>query len=136
MTLEAGRDRTPGHIVVETVWRDKIAAALKKHGYADVEANKLIEGEFVDVHFAWNAVEVDFAFKWHEAIGRALLTGLRTRSKPVVLLIADDITVDDVPYVNNARLVAKNNTPPIQVWVLDTRDGTLNMGDGRTIHVE
>lgn len=134
MDLHPVADRTPGHVTVENVWRDKIAAALRRNGYADVETEKPVQGGRVDIAFAWHAVEIDWSFKWAEGVGQALFYGLRTDRKAVVLLL---VKCDaGRQHVANARLVAKNNTPPLQVWVLDTRDNTLDMGDGRTIHVE
>lgn len=134
MVFDSIEQRTPGHTVVENVWRDKIAAALKKNGYSEVETEKHVPGGRIDIHFTWHAVEIDWSFKWAEGIGQALFYGLQTRSKAVVLLLLDADAGKQ--HVANAKLVAKNNTPPLQVWVLDIRDGTLDMGDGRTIHVE
>lgn len=116
----------------DAAWLDKVAAVLSRSGYPDVEVNKAVPGGCVDLCFSWHVVEAGRSGEWASLIGRALFYASSAGGKPVVLLLVGE----DTDHARNARLVAKNNTPPLQVWVLDTRDGTLDMGDGRTIHVE
>lgn len=133
-TLEPCGVRTPAHDVSENEWRDRIAAALKKLGYDDVQTEKRVEGGRIDIALAWHAVEIDWAYKWAEGVGQALFYGLRTGTKAVVLLLID--TPAGRRHADNARLVAKNNTPPLAVWTFDTNTRELDMGDGRTSIVE
>jgi len=121
------------HVVVENAWRDRIAAAMKTAGYADVRAEHPVSGGRADLTFSRYAIEIDWAAKWAESIGQALYYALCLSSKAVSLLLVEG-PKDDV-YVDHTRRVANNNTPPLQVWVFNVKTQELDMGDGRTLHV-
>lgn len=127
-------DRTPAHTIKENQWRDRIAAALRRSGYGDVETERAVPGGRVDLYFSHHAVEIDWSYKWAEGVGQALLYANLLKCRAVVLLLADGGAADQ--HLENARTVAQNNVPALLVWHLDTTTGVLDAGHGRTIQVE
>lgn len=60
------------------------------------------------------AVEIDFAAKYHEAIGQALDYADQTGKRPAILLIVEK--EKDWRYVNKARTIARKLR--IKVWII------------------
>lgn len=58
--------------------------------YNGIEEYQLSDKTRVDCLTSKNAIEFDFANKWHESIGQALHYGLMTNKKPKVVLILDN----------------------------------------------
>lgn len=64
---------------------------------------------------ATHAVEFDFANKWAESIGQALLYGAHTGKRPgIVLIIEKD---KDMRYVRRVHRVIQEYGLPVDVWV-------------------
>lgn len=62
-----------------------------------------------------HAVEFDFANKWAESIGQALLYGAHTGRRPgIVLIIEKD---KDMRYVRRVHRVIQEYGLPVDVWV-------------------
>lgn len=120
-------------LIAERIWQKRAADTLHRAGYGDPVLEKTIPNGRIDIVLGRRAIEVDFAAKWAECIGQALFYGVVTHAKPVCLLIVEKDS--DRRFVDNVRKVAKNNTPPIEIWVLDAQKCTLDF-DGRTLSVE
>lgn len=137
----------PGMQIVS--WLDRVAATIRKAGYADVAVRKQIklgtdtyEGEerthfaMVDITFGRYVVEAATVYDWDSAVGSVLHYSHATQSKAVVMLLHDP----DDPLMEwckrSLAAVVANNTPPIQMWIVDIAQSTLDMGDGRVVALE
>lgn len=63
-----------------------------------------------------HAVEVEFAYKWKEAVGQALLYWKLSGKLPGILLILED--PKDEIYLSRLRKAVEGVTPTITIWVV------------------
>lgn len=76
----------------------------------------------VDCLTAGYAIEVDFARKWHEAIGQALHYASMTGRRPGIVLILR--TESDLRYWRRLQSAIRANDPPIRAWCVGHCDAT------------
>jgi hypothetical protein len=74
------------------------------------------DGSRCDCVTGTHAVEIDFAPKWPEAIGQALLYSLSTGKRAGIVLIADPVA--DQRYIERLRSVVRYYSLPIDVFVI------------------
>lgn len=77
-------------------------------------------GSRVDCLTETHAVEVEFAYKWKEAIGQALYYGKKTGRTPGIVLIKEK--PEDQKYLGRLIYTARKNYPFIKIWVMGTED--------------
>ncbi|MEY8238829.1 MAG: hypothetical protein RPT25_00630 [Cycloclasticus sp.] len=70
----------------------------------------------VDCLTASHAIELDFAYKWKEAIGQSLHYALLTGKQAGIGLIIR--THEDNRYLEQLNTVIENYHLPIQVWII------------------
>ncbi len=87
-----------------------------QHG--GVTEYRLDDGTRVDCLTKDHAIEFDFAPKWAESIGQAIYYGLKTDSKPGVVLIMEEST--DQRYLDRLNKVATHQG--ITVWTMEPED--------------
>jgi hypothetical protein len=85
-------------------WETTIARALAAKYGAQVEV-RLPDGTRVDLLTDEEAIEVDWAKKWAEAIGQALYYADATKRRPAVILLLTAPT--DQRYVDRCQRIAK-----------------------------
>ena len=66
------------------------------------------------------AIEVDFAYKFYEAVGQALLYAAETGKTPGILLIIEKTS--DIKYVKNLQTIIHYWKLPIKVWLIYNPD--------------
>ena len=74
------------------------------------------DGSRCDCLTATHAIEFDFASKWAESIGQALLYGEQTGRRPGVVLILED--EKDIHYVQRLLRVQRAYGLPLDVWII------------------
>jgi len=62
------------------------------------------------------AIEMDFAHKWHEAIGQALHYARKTHKKPGIVLVLKSKSENQ--YVTQLKATLKHFELPVKVWQL------------------
>ena len=78
---------------------------------------RLHEGVRVDLLSDTYAIEVDWARKYYEGFGQAMLYGILTDKKPAVLLLAVHGTSDET-HVRRARMISKEYNIKLYVeWI-------------------
>ncbi len=87
----------------------------KAHG--GITEYRLADGKRVDILTDKYAIEVDFAHKFYEAVGQALLYAARTGKQPGILLILEDPA--DQKYLANLAEILTYWHLPIQVWAIE-----------------
>ncbi len=91
----------------QKVWCDGIAGRMEV---------KLPEGPRVDCLTQYHAIEMDFANKWHEAIGQSLHYAQLTGQKAGIVLILR--SHGDKHHLDAARKIIKAYNLPITLWTL------------------
>ena len=77
---------------------------------------RLPDNSRVDILTSTYAIEVDYAYKWAEAVGQALYYAGMTGNKPgIVLVLANRKNYDN--YISRILLLA--NLYKIQIWLID-----------------
>lgn len=66
----------------------------------------LNDGTRVDILTQKDAIEVEFAHKWYEAVGQSLWYAHKTHKNPVIWLIVE--SSDDMKYVNRCKELCNN----------------------------
>ena len=116
-------------------WIRRVAATLRRHGYdaVVVAPADATMPPGAAITFSHHGVVVRDHAAWPDGVGCCLHDARNNQIKPVLLLVCQDEFVGGAGNV--ARRAVTGNVPPIAVWVLSTADATLDMGDGRIIHV-
>lgn len=81
----------------------------------------LDSGTQVDCYTGSHVIEIDKAYNWASAFGKALYASLVSNKKGGVVLIMEHPTRDKT-YLNKLRKVAKKNR--IYIWIMHT-NGTI-----------
>jgi len=77
----------------------------------------------VDCLTKTHAIEFDFASKWAESIGQALLYGVMTGRQAGIVIIVENIK--DERYLKRLRITLSQTRKPVKVWIV-YRDFCLN----------
>lgn len=88
---------------------------------------RLADGARVDILTATEAIEVDFAPKWAEAVGQALYYGSQTERRPAVLLI--QLRAGDAVYAERIRRTIQYYGLPLGLHLVDGRGQDVPPGD-------
>lgn len=64
-----------------------------------------------------NAIELDFAHKWYEAVGQALYYGLQTGKRPGIVLIIEGLS--DRKYWLRMNSTIQHFKLPIDTWEME-----------------
>jgi len=122
------------HAEIEVDVAADIHKALVRWGKsASIDLERTLwDGTRVDICTDNNAIEVDWAHKWAEAIGQALYYGGEMAKKPTILLLLED-AVKERAYVYRACTVCRKHN--IDVWLYDTTEKTLII-DGYGYHID
>jgi len=131
--VKAAANPTPDLDAGEVKWAQHIARKLdtiKKPDYT------LFDKSRVDILLTKEAVEVDWAHKWTEAIGQSKHYSVHTDDRqPVVLLLIPDSSdvrkgrraytkadrAKEIGYYLKAIAAGQSQTPKVKVWVYDLR---------------
>jgi hypothetical protein len=81
------------------------------------EVEYYIRGKRVDIVTDTHAIEVDRAYKYHEAIGQALDYGYLTGKIPGIVLIV--LNKKDENYLNQLYNVIRYWDITIDIWIID-----------------
>jgi len=83
------------------------------------------DGSRCDCIYDEYAIEFDFASKWAESCGQALLYAAHTEKKPGIVLIMEDVE-NDLKYLKRLELLIKTWNLPIRIWTITPEDIKLN----------
>ncbi len=100
-----------GHTHPEKWYQDKWCAEMG--GQAEVI---LQDSTRCDCNTDQNAVEVDFARKWYEAVGQSLYYSMMTGKRAGILLIIE--SDDDLKYWQRMNETIKYFNLPVDCWMI------------------
>jgi len=107
----------PATTAAEPVWSRWLAAK-----YQGLPEYRTVDGSRVDVLTDEYAIEVEWAKKWPEAIGQALLYGVVTGRRPAVILLLRDKPSEDKYFLRCATACAAAG---ITLWTERTLSGQV-----------
>ena len=80
---------------------------------------RLWDGTRVDILTENYAVEVDWSYKWTEAVGQSMYYSTQTDRKPGIVLLVKNF-YDDLKYIHRCKIVCEKLD--IKLWMVDCKD--------------
>lgn len=93
---------------------------------------RLWDNSRVDILTSQYAIEVDWAYKWKEAIGQSLWYSVVTTKAPGICLLLKNIADDSMDIHRCNTICVKYD---IALWLVDTSSATAIMPDGERVRI-